>query len=417
MVGSTCRKQDNDASAMTTQSLWKRAQQNSEEYLRLSRCLRCGETPRIQECNELTRLFCDRTCQEKHYQLACAIGALPSISLGMPKRLLELTDDETMQFPDEILCELVLQAYHAGYLDSDEELRELLALRKTSQQYARVIKKCVIPRIWRLAPESVWKMPLGKLFAYSGLEELELRTQYVKNKELGYLLMLGLLPRLRRLTVVRWPKRGGDDDSREIARALPLATALIELTLDHIWSMPIDALEMMTQLRALRLRDCRTAFNISHLNALTELDVQNNDGAYYGYMRDLWQRSLFAEKLPSLRVLVLPSSQRVDHLERMTALERLSLESGVDLDDDTLTRLTTLTELTLPHDAPVSDHGLAQMTQLRCLDISECPWFTLNAIEPLQQLEYLLVFGEEGKIDIDEAIEVLPGSTYVERRY
>jgi len=338
--------------------------------------------------------------------------------LNMPKRLLCLWPgaDYPDYFPDEILACIILEAYD-WRVTTVAHYEELMEHRTVSLQFNNVIVSLVVPYLREIPGRIVDCFTIDRLLVFKSLTCITLKPDHEKRKQYD-----ALFTGLPLLSVVRIDQRSNDYWSEKaeerLALALKRCQTLTDLTLIMVSQMPIDALLPLTQLHTLHLVQCRAPYILDTLSNLTELKILQEDGAYWGRENELLSPATFAMYMPNLRNLRLRHDQPVYNLERLTKLEMLSIgeEDPIGaITDDTLGKLSLLTKLTLCGHTHVTDEGLRLATQLKDLDLRECPWFSTRAIETLHNLEHLLLYGKggahggDGVMDVDVVSEILPG--------
>lgn len=336
----------------------------------------------------------------------------------MTKRLLDLWPrvDYPDYFPDEVIARLLLEAYdlRVGNVTQYETLMEM---RTVSFQFNNVIVTLVVPYLRKIPRQVVDRLTINRLLVFKSLTCITLKPNIWKRAN-SNLLFTGL----HLLSVVKIDNYDAGTASTKaqerLAVALRHCPTLTALTLIAVSHMPSDALSPLTQLCALHLIQCRAAYSLDTLSNLTELKILQEDGAYWGREDEILLPDTFALHMPNLRRLHLRHDQPVYHLDRLTKLEMLSIgeEDPIGaITDETLGKLSLLTKLTLCGHTQVTDEGLRCATQLKHLDMRECPWFSTRAVETLHNLKYLLLYGKggahggDGLMDVDEVSALLPG--------
>ena len=373
-----------------------------------ARCLRCGTGARLGETATPAHVFCSVDCQRQlqglwHFFPLSGNDDPVVVEQGGHKRLLEVEPEGgwPLWMPDEILCALLLAVYDAR-IDTLDEYDDLMAQRRVSLQFARVIEQCVVPGIAFMAHYLVSQLPLERLLAFRGLTQLDLHLEYFKVAK--FTALVTGLPVLAAVRLRAWRK--GDEANALILRTLQQKATLTDLSLSGFKCLPNDAWLPMTQLRALRLdmqaRD--QTFALSTLTSLTLLDI-----GYVPRAVPMLDPEVFVG-LTQLRELRLPSDQPTRTLERLTALRVLSVgepDAASALTGDTLVSLALLEDLKLDESSSLSEEGLARATQLRSLDLSRCPWYSERALTPLTRLEHL-VLAHGAAITKPRAQQLLP---------
>ena len=369
-----------------------------------ARCLRCGTGARIGEMATPAHVFCSSDCQRQLHGLwhFFQLSGNDDPQSGH-KRLLEVEPEGgwPLWMPDEILCALVLLAFGA-------ELRlhaftALMALRTVSQQFARVIDACVVPRLEKIPADALDSLSFEQLLRFRGLTHLRLESWRLYDEEAAR-----LLSGLPALTALRIDLEHLGEWGGEATQALSRCTALRKLRLDGFGWLGKKALLPLTELRTLRLYETRQAFKLHTLSNLTELVVKR-DGLYNGWEDELMPVDTFALYLTNLHTLRLPHYQYVAGVEHLTALHTLEMDEDRQgfLTGDKLVQLSQLTDLTLSPSSVLLDEALRRATQLRVLDIGHCDWFTERGIETLRALQRLVI-ADPGAIDEDRAHQLLP---------
>ncbi len=304
----------------------------------------------------------------------------------MAKRLLPLWPREIDPdyFPDEVVALFITTAYglHFTWCDTYDKF---MALRTVSWQFNNVIVTHVVPSLRELPCAVVNLLAINRLCVFKGLTNIELLARSANLK------LFSSLPRLTTLTIE--PYYGHEEvDYAALASSLTQCHSLTDLTLNRIQWMAEDALLPLTQLRALRLQNCRTRYSLTTLSALTDLEIRND----FAFRDEIYLPDTFALCMPHLRWLKLHWDQPVYHLESLTALEALDIGEPPQaaLTDDLLIKLTRLKELRLCSMTHVTDEGLRRATQLTSLDLRECPDFTTRAVETLCNLEWLMILAK-----------------------
>lgn len=356
-----------------------------------SQCLQCGRAARRFETETPAHLFCaQRACQRDFHALQ---GVFYQFGVDPPvggKRVVPQWEETRFQgwhyFPDELLCLVVLQAFDAA-LASTEEYDELMALRRVSARFRRVIDACVVPQIQELPEQVVAQLDLDALLHFRALRGLYLTGKGSSNSEASRLFpALTALPELRWLSVDHY-----HGERHGVITALPPRLTGLFLYKIHQGALTDAVLQTvrLTQLRIDRARELTDAA-LRDQSALRTLVLEDAP-----LMRDL-------QPCVALEILIAMqhTQVRLATVSTLTSLTQLWLEDEpVPYDDAWLGALTQLRHLGMVDNANATDAALRGLTALQSLLLTDCDAITPDALSRLTRLDTLALNGCAGVAD------------------
>jgi hypothetical protein len=360
-------------------------------------CLRCGSEALWLE--DTGRKFCSRPCQERHLRALYILGPLfeqegeenpdRGGKRGRGKKR------EAIQIPDEIFADTMLRLGFNKRLENEYQYRQLMTMRNVDKEWRRIIDSQVIPWIEYVSPEVLGLMRDEELVNYTGLVEMKLNNDPVRQPEI-----LTQLPRLVALDM--------SGASPMYDGAVSRLTQLETLTLQQ--QVTIDFLSRLTGLHSLNLGmnqkindddllffPLLTKLSVGHntrvngsvfgeLNHLHTLDISHTTEEPHNIVNDLTLR------LPmSLTSLNMANNFFVGAglgVRELTNLQWLDIQGTRVLQQDALRKLTRLTHLWLARSrSNESGVPITQLTNLQLLQVDR--YRTYTDIKKLTQLTVL----------------------------
>lgn len=351
--------------------------QNRHDMGDEKQCLVCGLRARFREQGRADHVFCDaEPCQLAHHKLG------QFFDLGMKRVRRQQQPVHPIELPDEIVCSLVLLAFNAR-LDSRREYEAMRQLRRTNEQFRRVIDACVLPQIRELADDIVAAMPLDALLHFRSLVRLLVSAESHRGiRQRDAPRALQVLTRLEALRVI-------DEEYHTYMETLTTdrLVRLPRLTSLELDRAPVqdELLQALPRLTYLALGESGATVTNAGLTKLTALETL----------------VLFSDEL-----------QGIVDLSPLVSLKRLSCKRGhcrVDIhtlrdltlldmgrewygyDDAVLGAMSTLQHLSISFSGQVTDAAVGRLTGLRSLHLHWAQQITLESISRLTNLEALCI--------------------------